>query len=297
MSELIVIEQANAVAVLSTDDGIKTLLKNVRANIDSMEGGSMKNKSSRKKIRSNAFKATQAFKDINEKQIEPLIADLTKKIQPQLDVINAVKSNQSVLQSGLQQIRKDVNADVDKFEADLQRIEDEKIEAERVAAVDRDYDFAKVLYNEYLQQVILGESKIADMEKRAAKKANDERIAREKKIAEDAAAEAKLKAEKAAEAETRRIIDQKMIAERDAENQRKAAIQAERDAEIAEANRLEAIEKAKQDAIKATALLEKQAADNEVKRLAQENPRCCGTRVRSRPRRSRTGHPAPRKAR
>jgi hypothetical protein len=274
-SELIVIEQTNAVAVLSTDDGINALLRNVRANIDSMGGGSMKNKSSRKKIRSNAFAATKAYKDINEKTIEPLIADLTKKIQPQLDVINAVKANQSVLQSGLQQIRKDVNADVDKFEADLQRVEDEKIEAERVAAVDRDYDFAKVLYNEYLSQVLLGESKIADMKKRAFEKSEKERIAREKKIAEDAALNAKLKAEDEAKAEKQRLIDVAEQLKVDAENQRKAAIQAERDADIAEEKRLEAIETAKQDAIKATALLAKQAADNEVKRIAQakENER------------------------
>lgn len=235
MSELIVIEQTNAVAVLSTDDGIKALLDNVRANIDNMDGGSMKNKTSRQKIRSNAFAATKAFKKINDETIEPLIADLTKKIQPQLNVINAVKANQSVLQSGLQKIRKDVNADVDAFEAELQRIEDEKIEAERVAAVDRDYDFAKVLYNEYLNQVILGESKIADMKKRAFEKSEKERIAREKKIAEDAAAEATLKAEQAAQAEKQRLIDVAEQLKVDAENQQKAAIQADIEAEKATA--------------------------------------------------------------
>lgn len=230
-NELIVIEQANAVAVLSTDDGIKTLLDNVRANIDNMDGGSMKNKTSRQKIRSNAFAATKAFKKINDETIEPLIADLTAKIQPQLDVINAVKANQSVLQSGLQQIRKDVNADVDKFEAELQRIEDEKIEAERVAAVDRDYDFAKVLYNEYLQQVIMGESILADWEKARLDKEEADRIAREKKIAEDAAAAAKLKAEQDVAAEKQRLIDEKAAAELEAENQRKAAMQADIDLE------------------------------------------------------------------
>lgn len=257
MNELIVIEQTTAVAVLSTDDGIKTLLDNVRDNINNMDGGSMKNKSSRAKIRSNAFQATKAFKKINDETIEPLIADLTKKIQPQLDVINAVKANQSVLQSGLQQIRKDVNSEVDAFEAELQRIEDEKIEAERVAAVDRDYDFAKVLYNEYLQQVTIGESILADWEKARIEKENADRIIREKQIADDAAKAAKLKAEQDAEAEKQRLVNE-------AENQRKAAIQADIEAE-----------QAKQRAIEATALLAKQAADNEVKRIAQakENKR------------------------
>jgi hypothetical protein len=259
MNELIVIEQVNAVAVLSTDDGINTLLRNVRSNIDNMDGGSMKNKTSRAKIKSNAFKATKAFTKINDETIIPLIASLTSKIQPQLDIINAVKANQSVLKSGLQQIRKDVNADVDAFEAELQRVEDEKIEAERVATVDRDYDFAKVLYNEYLQQVILGELKIEDMENRVNEKLEVERIAREKLIAEEAATAAKLKAEQDAATEKQRLIDEKEAAELLAENQRKAAIQAEIEAE-----------QAKQDAIEATALLAKQAADNEVKRLAQE---------------------------
>ena len=269
-NELIVIAPTTALAVLSTDDGIKTLLDNVKANINNMDGGSMKNKTSRAKIRSNAFKATQAFKKINDENILPLIASETAKIQPTLDIIDAIKANQSVLKSGLQQIRKDVNADVDAFEADLQRIEDEKIEAERVATVEREYDFAKVLYNEYLQQVIIGESILTDWENARIEKENADRVIREKQIADDAAAKAKLEAEKAAEEELCRIIDEKKQAERDAENQRKAAIQAERDKEIAETNRLEAIEKAKQDAIDATALFEKQKADNEARRVWQE---------------------------
>jgi hypothetical protein len=210
-----------------------------------MDGGSMKNKASRAKIKSNAFKATKAFTKINDETIIPLIASLTSKIQPQLDIINAVKANQSVLKSGLQQIRKDVNADVDAFEAELQRIEDEKIEAERVAAVDRDYDFAKVLYNEYLSQLILGESILTDWQKLAIEKAEADRIKRENAIAEKAAEDAKLEAEAAAKEEADRIAREnqaaidaaekaKADALQEAEAQKQAAIQAELELEQAE---------------------------------------------------------------
>ena len=215
-NELIVIEKTNAVSVLSTDGGIKTLLENVRANIDSMDGGSMKNKSSRAKIKSNAFKATKAFTKINDETIMPLIASLTSKIQPQLDIINAVKANQSVLKAGLQQIRKDVNAEVDAFEAELKRIEDEKA---WVIMIDDAYKF-DAEFNEHREikkqmdhmQAIIDNNEFdrvsrekAEAARALAEQQEKDRIKREKEIAEKAAEDARLKAEAAAKAEADRI--------------------------------------------------------------------------------------------
>jgi hypothetical protein len=264
-NELIVINQTTAVAVLSTDDGVKTLLENVRANIDNMGGGSMKNKTSRAKIRSNAFAATKAYKKINDETIEPLIANLTAKIQPQLNVINAIRDNQSVLKSGLQKIRKDVNEDVDAFEANLKRVEDEKIELERVATVERDREFATMMYSEYLAQVALGDSILVDWQKVADAKIEADRVIREKKIADDAAETARLKAESDARAEIKRIEDQnkmtidhmeaindnheidKLNAKALAEQQAQAAVQSKIDAGKAETKRLADIEQTKVD--------------------------------------------------
>jgi hypothetical protein len=246
-NELIVIEPSMAVAVLSTDNGIKTLLDNVRANIDSMDGGSMKNKSSRAKIKSNAFKATKAFTKINDETIIPLIVSLTAKIQPELDIINAVKANQSVLKNGLQQIRKDVNAEVDAFEAELQRIEDEKawvIMLDDAYKIDSEFNDwrANQKLMAHMDAININhefdKQKAIDIEARRllAEQEEKERIQYEKDIADAAAKKAREDAEREAQiiimhveaiAENSRLDSVK--AKQYAENQRKAAIQADID--------------------------------------------------------------------
>ncbi len=283
-NELIVIEQTNAVAVLSTDDGVKTLLDNVRENIANMDGGSMKNKASRAKIKSNAFKATQAFAKINSETIEPLISNLTAKIQPQLDVINAIKANQSVLKSGLQQIRKDFNAEVKEFEDEIQRVEDEKF---FLAALEEAHvineEFNRFRESERLiahldaindnHEFDRQKAEKAELARVQAEEAEKERVEREKRIAEESAENARLKAEEDARLEKQRLetekqaaIDAQKEAERLAEKQKQAAIQAELDAEekrladveqakIDEANRIESERLAKEKREQEAAIL------------------------------------------
>lgn len=248
-NELIVIERSNAISILSTDEGIKALLDNVRSNIDNMDGGSMKNKASRAKIKSNAFKATKAFTKINDETIIPLIASLTAKIQPQIDIINAVKANQSVLKNGLQQIRKDVNSEVDAFEAEIQRIEDEKALASMIDdAYKIDSEFNLCRENQKLMAHMdaininheFDKQKAIDIEslRLIAEQEEKDRFQYEKDIAETAAKKAREDAERDAQiiivhieaiAENSRFDAIK--AKEEAESQRKAAIQADIEAE------------------------------------------------------------------
>lgn len=302
-NELIVIEQSSAVAVLSTDDGIKTLLDNVRANIANMDGGSMKNKSSRAKIRSNAFKATKAFAKINDETIIPLMASLTKEIQPQLDIINAVKANQSVLKTGLQQIRKEVNTEVDAFEAEIKRIEDEKqfnadldaayeinaqFDENRKLEIESDHEVgllmnekhdrdiadlvAKNAENERLrieQEEKAREIREANIAKEAKERAERESLARENQLKIDALAaqEREKKAEAEKVAAQNLTIAQAKQAEIDKAEEAKRQAQAAKDAEQ---KRLADIEEAKQQEIQRQEMAKKQAELDRLKNEANE---------------------------
>ena len=53
--------------------------------------------------------------------IQPLIDSITKKIQPDLDTIDALKENRKRLNAGLDQIRKDVNEEVQAIEDEIKR--------------------------------------------------------------------------------------------------------------------------------------------------------------------------------
>lgn len=205
-NELIVITPENALTVLSTKSGTDQLIEEVRERVMNLEGGNMKTASGRKKIRSNAFKATKSKTKLNE-LIDDQINIVEAGIFVELGLIQDLKDNKKVLKEGLDKIRKDVNEDVDAFEADLKCIEDEKIELERVATVDRDREFATMMYSEYLAQVALGDSILVDWQKAADAKIEADRVIREKKIADDAAHLAHLKAESDARVAIKRIED------------------------------------------------------------------------------------------
>lgn len=231
-TELVVIESEKALAILSTNDGVDRLVEEVRVKVMSLDGGSMKNKTSRKQIRSNAFKATKAKTKINDDHIQPLIEGITRKIQPDLDTIQAIKDNKKRLDAGLDQVRKDVNQEVDEFEAELQRVEDEKAEAARRAEIKMQiellWDYAHIRLNEFK----LAELMIIDY-------LDEKQRLHEEKIAFEAAEKARIKAEQDAEA--------KILAEREAAEKSRIEAEARAKAEIEAAQAAEA--KAKQDAI------------------------------------------------
>lgn len=236
-NELIVIEPATALKILSSKQGTDKLVDEVRIKVMSLEGGKMDTITGRKQIRSNAFKATKSKAPV-KKMVTDLIAVQESKMAPYVEIIDALKDNYNDFAAGMDKIRKDTNAEVDAFEDKIKQAKSEKAELARIALIDKDWDFAQMLMKEYFSLIERGDAEVAYMEKLEAEKVEQERIAREKLIAEKAAADAKLKAEQKAEAEKQRLekekqdaIDAQKLAEQQADDQRKAAIQADIDLE------------------------------------------------------------------
>lgn len=289
-NELVVIEEKNALAVLSKADGVDKLIEDVRERVMGLDGGSLETVSGRKKIKSNAFKATKAKTAINEQYIKPLIEKITEKIQPDLDTIQALKDNKKRLDSGLDQIRKDVNAEVQAIEDEIKRKEEE--EAARIAAeklreeVERDHEMALLMNADFDRKAEEERIALEQAEKERLAKEAQERAEREARIAQEAREKAereaaereeKLKRE-AAEAAERAERERKEAIEREEAAKREAIAAEERrklEAEQAEQRRIEAEEKAKRDAEEAAerakqAEIQRQKDEEERQRKEQE---------------------------
>jgi len=222
-NELVTIETSNQIIALSTEKGVKGIVQDAKEAIHSLDGGSMDTAAGRKKIRSNAFKATKLKTSLKERS-EELIESIEKKIAPELKIIQGIKDNQKILGADLDQLRKDVNSEVDDHEKELKRIADEK-EAEEKAVKD-----AKE--KELLWDFAISENKLFDIDRNAemakleaeaiAEEArlkqvqidNDTRIAKE--AAEAATIEAERLAQKAiddAQEAKQKAIDDKIAAD------------------------------------------------------------------------------------
>ena len=129
-NQLVTIEQSNQITILSTESGVKGIVQQAKEAIHNLDGGSMKTAVGRKKIRSNAFKATKLKTSLKERADE-LVKSIEDKIAPELKTIKAIKDNQKTLGSDLDQLRKDVNAEVDDHETELKRIADEAAAKEK----------------------------------------------------------------------------------------------------------------------------------------------------------------------
>ncbi len=272
-NELVVIEKEKALTVLSSKDGIEKLIDDVRERVMSMEGGNLDTVAGRKKIKSNAFKATKAKTAINEQYIEPLIKQVTAEIQPQLDTIQALKDNKKLLDSGLDKIRKDVNEEVTKIEDEIKRIEEEKRlaeEAEKLRQqVEADHEIA-LLLNEKFDRELEEKRKAEEEADRQRKEAEEKaRIERERQIAE----EARIKAEQEAKEREERLERERQEAIQREEQAKRDAIAAEErrkaQEEENERQRKLAEEKAKRDAEEAA----EQARQAEIQRQHEEQER------------------------
>jgi hypothetical protein len=261
-NELIVIEKGNALSVLTSSDEIKKTIDYVREQIMKMDGGSIETASGRKKIRSNAFKATKAKTGIKSDHVDPLISQIQKKIQPEIDLIQAIKDNFNILSDGLDNVRKEVNAEVDHYEWELQRIEDEKRAAEEAEKlrlqVESDHEIALLLNEKFDREVAEKLAQEVAEEKarqEAALKAQQEREDQIRKEAEEKAKREAEEAAKLAEKEKQDAIERARKAELDRiaseERAKLAAEQAEKERIAAEALALkraqEAAEKARAD--------------------------------------------------
>lgn len=283
-NELVVIEEGKALTILSQPEGVDKLVAEVRDRVMSLEGGNLETGVGRKQIKSNAFKATKAKTAINEQHIQPLIDSITKKIQPDLDTIDALKDNRKRLNAGLDQIRKDVNAEVQAIEDEIKRKEEEekaRIAAEKLREeVERDHEMALLMNAEFDRQLAERMAEEARIEKERQAQIEKERLEREEQLKREAAEAARLEAERIAKEEADRIEREKQEAiEREAEAKRQAE-QAERDriaaeerakaqAEEAERQRKLAEEKAKRDAEEAA----ERAKQAEIQRQKDEEAR------------------------
>ena len=218
-NQLVTIEQANQITALSTESGVKGIVQKAKDAIHNLDGGSMKTAAGRKKIRSNAFKATKLKTSLKERADE-LIQSIEDKIAPELKTIQAIKDNQKILGSDLDKLRKDVNAEVDDHEKELKRVADEELAKEKAIkdAEEKDllWDFA------------ISENKLFDIDRNAetarleaeaiAETArlkqvqidNDIRIAKEATVEAERLAQEKIDNAKIAE---QKAIDDKAIAD------------------------------------------------------------------------------------
>ncbi|AUR84286.1 coil containing protein [Vibrio phage 1.052.A._10N.286.46.C3] len=265
--ELIVIEESTALQVLSTKDGVEKLIDDVRSRVMSLEGGNLKTGVGRAAIKSNAFKATKAKKMINDNHIQPLIDDITKKIQPDLDTIKALKDSKKVLDAGLDQIRKDVNEEVAAIEEEIKRVAKEKadaIEAEKVAKEIATAHEMALLMNENFNREQAERLAKEQAEREEAERVEKERReAYEKKLADEAAAKAKAEAEAKALAEKQEL---ERIAQESAQREKEAKERAEK----AERDRVEAEERARIEAEQAEQRRIQWEKDEEARRLQAE---------------------------
>ena len=278
-NELVVIEESNALTVLSTEDGVSNLIEDVRSRVMSLEGGNLETASGRKKIRSNAFKATKAKTEINNRYIKPLIQNITEKIQPDLDKIQALKDSKKLLDAGLDNIRKEVNEEVQAIDDAIAAKEAEevaRIEAEKVAAeIEQAHEVASLLNEKFDRELAekLAKEKAERIE--AERIAEQQRIEREEELKRQAAEQARINAERKAKEEQDRIEREKQEAINREEEARKRAEQAERDriaaeerakiqAEQAEAKRIADIEAAKQ------AEIQRQIDEENARKAEQE---------------------------
>lgn len=275
-NELVVIEKEHALAVLSTKEGVEKLIEDVRDRVMSLEGGNLKTKTGRKNIRSNAFKATKAKTAIESEYIKPLIDSVTKKIQPELDTIQALKDNKKILDAGLDKIRKDVNAEVQAIEDEEARAEEEKRQAEEAEKlrlqVESDHEMGLLMNEKIDREAEDARIEAERVESERLAKEEAERIEREEKIRREAEEKAKADVEREKQ---QLVIDaahsEALLINRDiddAAEKIKREEDAKRQAEQEERDRIAAEEKAKLEAEQAEKRRIEEAEQAEARRLA-----------------------------
>lgn len=263
--ELIVLEEKNELAALSTDEGIKGIVEKARESIYSLSGGNLETKTGRKNIRSNAFKATK-LKTRLFTRADDLIKSVEEKIKPELLIIQSIKDNKKILGANLDELRKDVNTEVDQHEAEIQRIEDERLKEEEakklVAEFEHDYEIG-YLMNEKFDRELLEAKKESEAEAaRIAEQEAKDLLIHEQKLKDEAAAAAKLKAENDAK-EAIRLAEKAKQDAIDRENQVRI------DAEVARQRSIDLAVKLKQDTINAEKKAKQEAIN--AANLAIEN--------------------------
>lgn len=242
MNELIVIEKKNVLSVFTEEGTIDPLLDKIAKEARAFVGdvGTAKG---RKEIASMAYKVAQT-----KVYLDTLGKDLVSEMK---ELPRKVDASRKIARDFLDNLRDEIRAPLDAWEAEQARIESERKAAEEAAAlakqIENDHEMALLMDAEFNRQLA------AKAEAEAKERAEHERL-----IAEQAAAQAKAEIEARAKAEV--------------EAAERKALEAQLAAERAERKRLEDIEAAAVRAKEAEARAEreKQAAVDAERRRAEE---------------------------
>lgn len=211
MSELALIELKKDQRLSILTKGLDPLIAKIKEAAEG-DGSDIDTVKGRKEIVSNAFKVTKTKTYLTE-QIDNLIDEKKKEIEPTLKVISLLNDNRKIMESQLTSLSKDTRKAVtDWEEAEKERllIEQEKLKTEKESEEkDRDHEIANFMHDNFCREQLEAiEAERINQEAIVAKLKADQE-ARDKKIADDAAAKAKADAE----AEKAKAIQDKIDAE------------------------------------------------------------------------------------
>ena len=260
MSDLVVIEQQNVMAVFTTEKAIDPILEKISKEAKSIVADVSTDKG-RKEIASVAYKVAQA-KSYLDGLGKTLVDDLK-------EVPKKVDANRKIVRDYLDALKEEVRKPLTDWENEQLRIEAEKAElkakeqAEAIAALEAE-KLAKQLETDH-ELALFMDAEFNRNKKEEAERKEKERIAYEAKIALDAEnrVKAELEAKQKAESEAaqRKIVEQQLAIEK-AERER---IESENRAKFL----AEQAEIAKQKAVEDEKLRVKLIAENEAKELAK----------------------------
>ena len=245
MSELIVVEEATALQVFSTDGGLDPILAEARDVVRDFEHD-LSTATSRKRTASLAMKVRK-LKTRLDGMGKDLTADWKAKAK-------AVDVNRKAMRDELDELAVEARRPLTEWEGEQARIEEEqrlKEEQEALAKqIENDHEMALLMNTQF-------DRDLEDERRRleAEEKANEERIRKE----------ATEKAEQEAEAERQRLENARIAAERREKEAEQARIEAE---ERAAQEAAEAAERARQEEIERQQKEEKRKATEQAKREA-----------------------------
>ena len=261
ITDLVVIEPTNALAVFKSADQIEDILQKVEREVMSFVPDVTTAKG-RKEIASLAYKVAQT-----KTYLDGLGKDLVAELK---EIPKLIDSNRKTVRDRLDDLKELARKPLTEYEAEQQRIADEKaaeeerqrIEAEEKAAlealrkqVESDHEFALLMDKDF------------DREKaEKAAEAERQRIAHEEELKRQAAEQVRREAEEKAEREraeaARREAELKLKIEQEERNRIEAELRVEREKKEA----AERAEREKQEAIAA----EQRKAQEEADRIRRE---------------------------
>lgn len=250
VTDLVVIEKANAMTVFQSADQIEEILQKVEREVMSFVPDITTAKG-RKEIASLAYKVAQT-----KTYLDGLGKDLVAELK---EIPKLIDANRKTVRDRLDELKAKARQPLTDYEEEQARIkaeEEAKAAAEALAKqIESDHEIAILMDREFDRQREEARLK-AEQEKRE----HEERLKREAEEKARAEAEAKAKAE--IEAAARREAEAKAAAER-AEREKQAAIEAERRKAQEEAERIRREAEAKEQARIAE---EKRIKDEEERR-------------------------------